>query len=144
MRAIVDDIVDDDKQPIDVVGRLRSLLKKGALERSSLDMSELLRQVARLVAADAVLRGVVIQLELAPDLPPVAADRVQPAGRHEPDPRRARRDARFGHREPYPAALDGCRDSITEVGDVPVDPAWAVALWRDVLPAPPIHARVLI
>ncbi|HEY1126457.1 MAG TPA: ATP-binding protein, partial [Actinomycetota bacterium] len=56
---------------------LRSLLKKGALERSSLDMSELVGQVARLVAADAVLRGVVIELELAPDLPPVAADRVQ-------------------------------------------------------------------
>jgi signal transduction histidine kinase len=77
VRAIVDDIVDDDKRASDVIGRLRSLLKKGALERSSLDMSELVGQVARLVAADAVLRGVVIQLELAPDLTPVAADRVQ-------------------------------------------------------------------
>ena len=77
VRAIVDDIVDDDKRASDVIGRLRSLLKKGALERSSLDMSELVGQVARLVAADAVLRGVVIELELAPDLPPVAADRVQ-------------------------------------------------------------------
>ena len=77
VRAIVDDIVDDDKRASDVIGRLRGLLKKGALERSSLDMSELVGQVARLVAADAVLRGVVIELELAPDLPPVAADRVQ-------------------------------------------------------------------
>jgi C4-dicarboxylate-specific signal transduction histidine kinase len=77
VRAIVDDIVDDDKRASDVIGRLRSLLKKGALERSSLDMSELVGQVARLVAADAVLRGVVIELELARDLPPVAADRVQ-------------------------------------------------------------------
>ena len=77
VRAIVDDIVDDDKRASDVIGRLRSLLKKGALERTSLDTSELVGQVARLVAGDAVLRGVVIQLELAPDLPPVAADRVQ-------------------------------------------------------------------
>ena len=77
VRAIVDDIVDDDKRASDVIGRLRGLLKKGALERSSLDMSELVGQVARLVAADAVLRGVVIELELARDLPPVAADRVQ-------------------------------------------------------------------
>jgi signal transduction histidine kinase/ABC-type uncharacterized transport system substrate-binding protein len=77
VRAIVDDIVDDDKRASDVIGRLRSLLKKGTLERSSLDMSELVGQVARLVAGDAVLRGVVIRLELAPDLPPVAADRVQ-------------------------------------------------------------------
>ena len=41
VRAIVDDIVDDDKRASDVIGRLRGLLKKGALERSSLDMSEL-------------------------------------------------------------------------------------------------------
>lgn len=77
VRAIVDDIVDDDKRASDVIGRLRGFLKKGTLERSSLDMSELVGQVARLVAGDAVLRGVAIRLELAPDLPPVYADRVQ-------------------------------------------------------------------
>jgi signal transduction histidine kinase len=77
VRAIVDDIVDDDKRASEVIGRLRGFLKKGTLERSSLDMSELVGQVARLVAGDAVLRGVVIRLELAPDLPPVSADRVQ-------------------------------------------------------------------
>ena len=77
VRAIVDDIVDDDKRASEVIGRLRGFLKKGTLERSSLDMSELVGQVARLVGGDAVLRGVVIQLELAPGLPPVSADRVQ-------------------------------------------------------------------
>jgi two-component system sensor kinase FixL len=77
VRAIVDDIVDDDKRASEVIGRLRGFLKKGTLERSSLDMSELVGQVARLVAGDAVLRGVGIRLELAPDLPPVSADRVQ-------------------------------------------------------------------
>ena len=77
VRAIVDDIVDDDKRASDVIGRLRGFLKKGTLERSSLDMSELVGQVARLVAGDAVLRSVAIRLELAPDLPPVYADRVQ-------------------------------------------------------------------
>jgi signal transduction histidine kinase len=40
-------------------------------------MSELVVQVARLVAADAVLRNVAIQLELAVDLPSVEGDRVQ-------------------------------------------------------------------
>jgi len=77
VRAIVDDIVDDDKRASEVIGRLRGFLKKGTLERSSLDVSELVGQVARVVAGDAVLRGVVIRLELAPDLPPVSADRVQ-------------------------------------------------------------------
>jgi C4-dicarboxylate-specific signal transduction histidine kinase len=77
VRAIVDDIVDDDKRASEVIGRLRGFLKKGTLERSSLDMSELVGQVARLVAGDAVLRSVRIRLELAPDLPAVYADRVQ-------------------------------------------------------------------
>jgi signal transduction histidine kinase len=77
VRAIVDDIVDDDKRASEVIGRLRGFLKKGTLERSSLDMGELVGQVARLVAGDSVLRGVVIRLELAPGLPAVYADRVQ-------------------------------------------------------------------
>ena len=77
LRAIVGDIVDDDKRASEVINRLRGFLKKGTLERSSVDMGELVGQVARLVAGDVVLRSVVIRLELAPDLPPVHGDRVQ-------------------------------------------------------------------
>jgi signal transduction histidine kinase len=77
VRAIVEDIVDDDKRASEVINRLRGLLKKGTPERSTIDMSELVVQVARLVAADAVLRNVAIQLELAVDLPSVEGDRVQ-------------------------------------------------------------------
>ena len=75
--AIVGDIVDDDKRASEVISRLRGLLKKGTLERSNVDMGELVGQVARLVAGDAILRDVVIQLVLGPDLPPVYGDRVQ-------------------------------------------------------------------
>ena len=77
LRAIVGDIVDDDKRASEVIKRLRSLLKKGPLERSSVDMSELVGQVARLAAGDAILRNVATRLELASDLPPVHGDRVQ-------------------------------------------------------------------
>jgi signal transduction histidine kinase/ABC-type uncharacterized transport system substrate-binding protein len=77
VRAIVEDIVEDDKRAAEVIARLRGLLKKGPFERSIVDMSELVGQVARLVAGDAILRNVVIQLELAPDLPPMNGDRVQ-------------------------------------------------------------------
>jgi len=77
LRAIVGDIVDDDKRASEVIRRLRGFLKKGTLERSSVDMGELVSQVARLVAGDAIFRNVVIQLELALDLPPVYGDRVQ-------------------------------------------------------------------
>ena len=77
VRAIVGDIVDDDKRASGVISRLRGLLKKGPVERSRVDMDELVGEVARLVAGDAILRDVVIQLELDPDLPPVSGDRVQ-------------------------------------------------------------------
>jgi two-component system sensor kinase FixL len=77
LRAIVGDIVDDDERASEVIRRLRGFLKKGTLERSSVDMGELVSQVARLVAGDAIFRNVVIQLELALDLPPVYGDRVQ-------------------------------------------------------------------
>jgi len=77
VRAIVEDIVEDDKRAAEVIARLRGLLKKGPFERSVVNMSDLVGQVARLVAGDAVLRNVVIQLELASDLPRVNGDRVQ-------------------------------------------------------------------
>jgi len=77
LRAIVGDIVDDDKRASDVINRLRSLLKKGPLERSRVDMSEVVGQVAHLAAGDAILRNVATRLELASDLPPVHGDRVQ-------------------------------------------------------------------
>jgi signal transduction histidine kinase len=77
LRAIVGDIVEDDKRASEVISRLRSFLKKGTLERSMIDMSELVGQVARLVAGDVILRNVVARLELPADLPPVHGDRVQ-------------------------------------------------------------------
>ena len=77
LRAIVGEIVDDDKRASEVIGRLRDFIKKGTLERSSIDMGELVGQVAGLVAGDVILRNVVINLEVAPDLPPVYGDRVQ-------------------------------------------------------------------
>jgi signal transduction histidine kinase len=77
LRAIVGDIVDDDERASEVIRRLRGFLKKGTLERASVDVGQLVGQVARLVAGDAILRNVVIQLELAPGLPPVYGDRVQ-------------------------------------------------------------------
>lgn len=77
IRAILDDIVEDDKRAGEVIHRLRGFLKKGDLELSALDIGELVSQVARLVTSDAIIRGVAVRLELASGLPPVAGDRVQ-------------------------------------------------------------------
>ncbi|MEX2222468.1 MAG: ATP-binding protein [Candidatus Rokuibacteriota bacterium] len=77
IREILADIVEDDKRAGEVIHRLRGFLKKGTLELSTLDIGELVGQVARLVTSDAIIRNVAIRLELAPGLPPVTGDRVQ-------------------------------------------------------------------
>ena len=76
VREILKDIVDDDKRAGEVIHRLRNLLKKGNPELRALDLNETVGEVARLVSGDALVRGVSIQLALAPGLPPVRGDRV--------------------------------------------------------------------
>ena len=77
MREILNDIVADDKRAADVIRRLRVLLKKGDLEYVSLDLNEIVTEVARLVMSDAAIRNVSMRLDLEPDLPSVQGDRVQ-------------------------------------------------------------------
>jgi signal transduction histidine kinase len=77
IHEILRDIVEDDKRAGEVIQRLRGFLRKGHLELSTLDIGELVSQVARLVSSDAIIRNVVIRLELAAGLPPVVGDRVQ-------------------------------------------------------------------
>ena len=77
IREILTDIVADDKRAGDVIRRLRALLKKGDLEFVSLDLNEIVSEVAWLMRSDAILRTVSMRLELAPDLPRVRGDRVQ-------------------------------------------------------------------
>ena len=74
---ILDDIVADDKRAADVIQGLRALLKRGDPEHASLDLNDVISEVARLVTSDAIVRGVPIRLELAADLPRVRGDRIQ-------------------------------------------------------------------
>ena len=77
IRAILADIIEDDRRAGEVIGRLRGLLKKGNPEFTDLDINELVGEVARLVSGDAILRNVVVRLDLGPGLPQVWGDRVQ-------------------------------------------------------------------
>lgn len=77
MREILADIVADDKRAGNVISRLRTLIKKGRLELTSLDLNEIVREVAWLVRSDAIIRNVSMNLELASGLPSVRGDRVQ-------------------------------------------------------------------
>jgi two-component system, LuxR family, sensor kinase FixL len=77
IRAILDDIVADDKRATAVIQRVRLLLKKGDLEHAPLDLNGVVIEVARLVTSDAAIRDIALRLETAADLPVVRGDRVQ-------------------------------------------------------------------
>ena len=77
VRAILADIVEEDKRAGEVIRRLRLLLRKGEVERRVLAISEVVRDALELVRGDLVNRGVTLAAELPPDLPPAVGDRVQ-------------------------------------------------------------------
>lgn len=70
-------IVKDGKDAGEVVRRVRSLFKRAAAERLPLDIGDVVRDVLRLLEADAAKRKVAVTVTLEPDLPQVLGDRVQ-------------------------------------------------------------------
>jgi PAS domain S-box-containing protein len=77
IREILQDVVGDARRAGEVIQRLRSLLRKEETRFLPLDVNQVTREVAALLRTDAVLRDLVIDLDLAPDLPSVRGDRVQ-------------------------------------------------------------------
>jgi two-component system, LuxR family, sensor kinase FixL len=74
---ILDDIVADEKRAAGVIHGLRAMLRKGDSTYASLDLNEVISEVARLFTSDAIVRNVPISLELAADLPSVRGNRIQ-------------------------------------------------------------------
>jgi C4-dicarboxylate-specific signal transduction histidine kinase len=61
----------------DVIGRISSFFKKGALQRELLDVNELVREMIVLLRNEAIRYSISIRTELAENVPMVLADRVQ-------------------------------------------------------------------
>jgi signal transduction histidine kinase len=61
----------------DIIARVSSLFKKGALQRELVDVNELIREMIILLRSEANRYSIAIRTELAEDLPKVMADRVQ-------------------------------------------------------------------
>jgi len=74
---ILADIVEDDRRAGDVIQRLRYLLKKDEAQFHPVDLNVLIRDVAKLLNSDAVIRNVTVTLELASGPVLVNADAVQ-------------------------------------------------------------------
>jgi two-component system sensor kinase FixL len=77
VRAILADIVEEDRRAREVIRRLRLLFRKGELQFESLDLNEIVAEVLKLMNSDLVNHGVTVRTELAPRLPRFSGDRVQ-------------------------------------------------------------------
>src|SRR6185295_1821873 len=57
--------------------RMKTLLKKGTTRYEPFDMNATVTDVVKLIRGNAISRRIVLDVELAPDLPLVRGDRVQ-------------------------------------------------------------------
>jgi PAS domain S-box-containing protein len=76
-REAVRRIIRDGNRASDVIGRIRALVKKSGTEKGHLDLNEVIQDVVGLIQSEILKNDVVLQMELAPDLPEVSGDRVQ-------------------------------------------------------------------
>jgi C4-dicarboxylate-specific signal transduction histidine kinase len=77
VRAILEDIVADDRRAGEVIRRMQALLKRGELQLHPLDVNEVVREVLQLLHSELIRREVLVHTTLATALPRVPGDRIQ-------------------------------------------------------------------
>lgn len=77
LRAILTDIISDDRRASDVIVRLRKLLRKGEPEMTWFNLTAAIQEVVELVSRDAITRNVVISVAPAGTPVMLRGDRVQ-------------------------------------------------------------------
>jgi len=70
-------LIKDVTRASDIINRIGSLFKKEVLQRELVDVNELIRGMISLLRSEAARHSISIHGELANDLPPIMADRVQ-------------------------------------------------------------------
>ena len=70
-------IIRDGNRAGDVIGRIRTLLRKTGTEKELLDMNQAIREVVALAEGEVRRNGVALRTELTGDLPPILGDRVE-------------------------------------------------------------------
>ncbi len=77
VREILRDIVADDHRAVEVIRRLRQLLKRGVVQLQALGANEIVEDVLKLLRSELIDRGVTVHPELASSLPILQGDRVE-------------------------------------------------------------------
>jgi len=77
LRAIVRDVLHDDRRATQIIDRLRALLTRREVDFEPLSVRSLIDEVAGLAASEFEARGASLRVEIEPGLPDVFGDRVQ-------------------------------------------------------------------
>lgn len=77
IRDALQDIVQEDDRAGEVVRRLRNLLRKGETKSEPVDVNELVNQTTALLRSEMIGRQIVVDTDLADDLPAMSGDPVQ-------------------------------------------------------------------
>jgi signal transduction histidine kinase len=77
VRHALGSIVEDGKRAGDVVGRIRSLIKKAPPRKDDLEINQVILEVIALIRGEVAKNGVSLQTQLAAGLPLTRGDRVQ-------------------------------------------------------------------
>jgi PAS domain S-box-containing protein len=73
---ILDDIVRDDRRAVEVVQKVRALVKKEKPEHELLDLNKAIREVITLIRGEFLLRGLSVLMKLSPDVKMIRGDRL--------------------------------------------------------------------
>ena len=74
---IVEDIIDANRRAADVIGRIRTVMRKEEFEMQPLDFNAIVAEIIRMLNPSAAHEGIVMAADLDPQLPPIPGDRVQ-------------------------------------------------------------------
>jgi PAS domain S-box-containing protein len=77
VREALTEIIDDANRASDVIARVRQLAKRTPVEKSRLDLYDVVQDILALARYESAAREVTIRTDLSKDLPSVVGDRVQ-------------------------------------------------------------------
>ena len=77
LRATAADIVADDRRAGELIQQLRRFLRRGEVERTELDLREVVDEVLHLAGGERAEKGVAVSLDIPDALPRIVGDRVQ-------------------------------------------------------------------
>jgi signal transduction histidine kinase len=76
-KGVFQQIVADGHRAAEVIDSIRTMFKKGAGNRNSLDLNDLIGKTLRLVRDDLAKHRIAVETELDPHLPQITGDRIQ-------------------------------------------------------------------